>query len=61
MRIPVAAEYLRVTATNLRNRERTGRIVAHRHPVNRHRLFKREKLDRLLRRDVQPVRRRTRP
>ena len=59
LRISEAAEYLGVSPNTLRNWERAGKIVAHRHPVNRYRLFKREELDALLRQADQPARRRT--
>ncbi|TWU44133.1 Helix-turn-helix domain protein [Novipirellula aureliae] len=47
-RISDAAEYLGVSPNTLRNWERAGKIVAHRHPVNDYRLFRREELDALL-------------
>ena len=52
-RISEAAEYLGVSPNTLRNWERAGKIVAHRHPVNDYRLFKREELDALLDQVVQ--------
>ena len=48
LRISDAAEYLGVSPNTLRNWENAGKIVAHRHPVNGYRLFKREELDALL-------------
>ena len=48
LRIAEAAEYLGVSPNTLRNWERAGKIVAHRHPVNHYRLFKREDLDAIL-------------
>ena len=54
LRISEAAEYLGVSPNTLRNWERTGKIVAHRHPVNRYRLFKREELDALLQQAERP-------
>lgn len=48
LRISDAADYLGVSANTLRNWERAGKIVAHRHPVNGYRLFRREELDALL-------------
>ena len=48
LRISEAAEYLGVSPNTLRNWERAGKIVAHRHPMNDYRLFKREELDVLL-------------
>ena len=59
LRISDAAEYLGVSPNTLRNLERAGKIVAHRHPVNHYRLFKREDLDALLRKAERPSRRRT--
>lgn len=58
LRISDAAEYLGVSPNTLRNWERAGKIVAHRHPVNRYRLFRREDLDALLRLAERPLRRR---
>lgn len=49
LRISEAAEYLGVSPNTLRNWERAGKIVAHRNPVNRYRLFKKDELDTLLR------------
>lgn len=57
LRISEAAEYLGVSPNTLRNWERAGKIVAHRHPVNRYRLFKREELDAVLRKAERPSRR----
>ena len=57
LRVSEAAEYLGVSPNTLRNRERAGKIVAHRHPVNRYRLFKRQDLDAVLRRAERPARR----
>lgn len=59
LRISEAADYLGVSANTLRNWERAGKIVAHRHPVNRYRLFKREELDAVLRKVERPARPRT--
>ena len=36
LRISEAAEYLGVSPNTLRNWERAGKILAHRHPVNRY-------------------------
>ena len=49
LRISEAADYLGVSPNTLRNWERAGKIAAHRHPVNRYRLFRQQDLDRLLR------------
>ena len=48
LRISEAAEYLGVSPNTLRNWERTGKILAQRHPVNRYRLFRQQDLDTLL-------------
>jgi MerR family transcriptional regulator, copper efflux regulator len=48
LRISEAAEYLGVSPNTLRNWERTGKILAQRHPVNRYRLFRQQDLDSLL-------------
>ena len=54
LRISEAAEYLGVSPNTLRNWENAGKIVAHRHPVNSYRLFKREELDALLKQVQKP-------
>ena len=59
LRISDAAEYLGVSPNTRRNWERAGKIAAHRHPVNRYRLFKREDLDAVLRKAERPSRRQT--
>ena len=56
LRISDAADYLGVSPNTLRNWERAGKIVAHRHPVNRYRLFKPEDLDAVLRQVERPAR-----
>lgn len=56
LRISEAAEYLGVSPNTLRNWERAGKVVAHRHPVNRYRLFKQEDLDAVLRKVERPSR-----
>tara|TARA_R110002072_G_scaffold287242_1_gene452566 strand:- start:10809 stop:11015 length:207 start_codon:yes stop_codon:yes gene_type:complete len=48
LRVSEAAAYLGVAPNTLRNWERAGKIVSHRHPVNDYRLFKQEDLDALL-------------
>jgi excisionase family DNA binding protein len=58
LRISDAADYLGVSPNTLRNWERAGKIVAHRHPVNSYRLFRREDLDALLQLAERPPRRR---
>lgn len=54
LRISEAAEYLGVSPNTLRNWENAGKIVAHRHPVNGYRLFKKEELDALLQQLQEP-------
>lgn len=54
LRVSEAAEYLGVSPNTLRNWENAGKIVAHRHPMNSYRLFKREELDALLQQVQQP-------
>jgi len=56
LRISEAAEYLGVSPNTLRNWDRAGKVVAHRHPVNRYRLFRRQDLDALLHRAGRPER-----
>lgn len=54
LRIAEAAEYLGVSPNTLRNWEKAGKVVAHRHPINGYRLFKQEGLDVLLMRVKRP-------
>ena len=54
LRISEAAEYLGVSPNTLRNWENAGKIVAHRHPMNSYRLFKKEELDALLKQVHEP-------
>ena len=56
LRISQAAEYLGVSVNTLRNWENAGKLVAHRHPVNKYRLFKRAELAALLRKVRTPNR-----
>lgn len=56
LRISEAAEYLGVSPNTLRNWETAGKVVAHRHPVNDYRLFRREDLDLLLKKVDRPPR-----
>ena len=44
-----AASLLGVSATTLRNWDRSGKLRAHRHPINGYRLYRREDLEALLR------------
>jgi DNA (cytosine-5)-methyltransferase 1 len=48
LRIKAAAAVLGVSVNTLRNWERSGKLVTYRHPVNGHRLYRREELDALL-------------
>ena len=54
LRISEAAEYLGVSPNTLRNWENAGKIVAHRHPVNSYRLFKKQDLYALLKQVQEP-------
>ena len=56
LRISEAAEYLGVAPNTLRNWEKAGQIVTHRHPVNRYRLFRQQDLDSILRQVERTVR-----
>jgi MerR family copper efflux transcriptional regulator len=58
LRISEAADYLGVSPNTLRNWESAGKIVAHRHPVNDYRLFRREDLDAMLKKVERPPRQR---
>lgn len=48
LQIKEAAEFLGVVRATLRNWERRGKLISHRHPMNRYRLYKREDLEALL-------------
>ena len=50
LQIKQAAKFLGVTATTLRNWERSGKLTSHRHPLNHYRLYKREDLETFLQR-----------
>lgn len=54
LRISEAAEYLGVSPNTLRNWENAGKLVAHRHPINGYRLFKKEELDEVLKQVKRP-------
>ncbi|NLE57738.1 MAG: MerR family DNA-binding transcriptional regulator [Planctomycetes bacterium] len=43
-----AAEYLGVSASTLRNWDRSGKVKARRHPVNGYRLYSRQDLQKLM-------------
>jgi DNA-binding transcriptional MerR regulator len=57
LRIWEAAEYISVSPNALRNWEQAGKVLAHRHPVNRYRLFRQQDLDALLHQTEQTARR----
>jgi MerR family transcriptional regulator, copper efflux regulator len=59
LRIADAAEYLGVSPNTLRNWENAEKVVAHRHPINGYRLFRRQDLDALLKPLKPPVKRRS--
>jgi excisionase family DNA binding protein len=44
-----AAAFLGVSAETLRNWDRSGKLKAYRHPINRYRLYRREELESFLR------------
>ena len=46
--IKEAAELLGVKPATLRNWERHGKLISHRHPMNHYRLYKKEDLEALL-------------
>lgn len=48
LQIKSAAEFVGVSPSTLRNWEREGKLAAHRHPINRYRLYKKEDLQALL-------------
>lgn len=43
-----AAAYLGVSPNTLRNWDRSGKLKASRHPINRYRLYSKKKLDELI-------------
>ena len=47
MTVNEAAEYLGVSASTLRNWDRTEKLKAQRHPINGYRLYRRRALDRI--------------
>ena len=47
MTVNEAAEYLGVSASTLRNWDRTEKLKAQRHPINGYRLYRRRALDRV--------------
>lgn len=56
LRIKAAAAVLGVSVNTLRNWERSGKLVAYRHPVNGHRLYKRADLEAILAAVARPTR-----
>jgi len=46
--IKEAAKLLKVTGQTLRNWDKAGKLVPHRHPMNNYRLYKKSDLERLL-------------
>lgn len=55
--IKETSQILGVTPLTLRNWDKKGKLVAHRHPVNNYRVYKREEIDSLLRKiDEDPSR-----
>jgi MerR family copper efflux transcriptional regulator len=58
LRIAEAAEYLGVSPNTLRNWEKAGKLVAHRHQLNRYRLFRQKELEAVLKQVERPVKRR---
>lgn len=46
--IKEAAEFLKVTGQTLRNWDKAGTLVPHRHPMNNYRLYKKSALEKLL-------------
>ena len=54
MTVAEAARYLGVSPSTLRNWDRTGKLVALRHPLNGYRLYRRRDLDELLHKVLVP-------
>jgi MerR family transcriptional regulator, copper efflux regulator len=48
LQIKAAAAFLGVSASTLRNWERAGKLVAHRHPLNGYRLYRKTDLEAIL-------------
>jgi len=48
LQIKAAAAFLGVSASTLRNWERSGKLVAHRHPINGYRLYRKSDLEAIL-------------
>lgn len=48
LQIKAAAAFLGVSVSTLRNWERSGKLVAHRHPINGYRLYRKADLEAIL-------------
>lgn len=53
MRVGEAAKYLGVSSKTLRNWDRSGRLPAKRNPMTRYRYYRKEDLDKLIKRMLQ--------
>jgi len=47
--VKMAAEFLGVSPSTLRNWDRAGKLTPHRHPMNHYRLYRRAELEAVLR------------
>ena len=47
--VKMAAEFLGVSPSTLRNWDRAGKLKPHRHPMNHYRLYRRNELEAILR------------
>ncbi len=47
--VKMAAEFLGVSPSTLRNWDRAGKLKPHRHPMNQYRLYRRAELEAVLR------------
>jgi len=54
MNISEAAKFIGVTANTLRNWEKEKKIKVYRNPLNQYRLYKKEDLEGLLKKIIQP-------
>jgi len=54
LRVKEAAEFLGVTPNTLRNWEKSKKITASRHPINRYRLYKKEDLEEIIK-NIKPL------
>lgn len=48
LQIKAAAAFLGVSVSTLRNWERSGKLIAHRHPINGYRLYRQADLEAIL-------------